>query len=415
MNSEDWQLFNLADITEIMGGGTPKTSMAEYWGGDIPWISVVDFSGEKKFIFETEKRISKLGLENSSSKILKKGQIIISARGTVGELAILGRDMAFNQSCYGLNAKSLTSNEFLYYLLKHNTDQIKRKTNGAVFDTITRDTFNHINVRLPSLNVQQSIVEILSSLDDKIELNRQTNATLEAIAQAIFKDWFVDFNFPGATGEMIEVGGERLFARTGMIPKGWRVVRLGEILEIKGGTTPSTVEETFWNGDFHWATPRDLSNLNSPILLHTDKKITKEGLAQISSGILPRGTLLLSSRAPIGYLAITDIPVSINQGFIAINTRETSNLFILFWLKNNMDIVIGRANGSTFLEINKKNFREIELVIPAMGTINDFNDVINPIFEQIKVNDYESATLAVIRDALLPKLMRGEIDVNVID
>jgi len=118
MSSRDWHKFKLSELVDIIGGGTPKTTKSEYWNGDIPWISVVDFAGDRKFVFETEKHITHLGLENSSTKILKKGYLVISARGTVGELAVLGRDMAFNQSCYGLNAKELTINDFLYYLLK---------------------------------------------------------------------------------------------------------------------------------------------------------------------------------------------------------------------------------------------------------------------------------------------------------
>jgi type I restriction enzyme S subunit len=402
MSSDKWEKFNLAEITEIIGGGTPRTTVKEYWNGSIPWISVVDFVGDKKYIFRTEKNITQLGLENSSTRILKKGQIVISARGTVGELAVLGKDMAFNQSCYGLSSKAITSNDFLYYLLKFNIEQIRRKTNGAVFDTITRETFDHIEINLPPLPTQRLIVEILSALDDKIELNRQTNATLEAIAQTIFKEWFVNFNFPGATGELVD-------SELGMIPKGWRVAKLGEILDVKGGTTPSTKIEEYWNGEYSFATPKDLSSLQSPFLLKTERRITAKGVKQISSGILPSGILLLSSRAPIGYLAISDIPVSINQGFIAINAKETSNIFILLWLKNNIETVIGRANGSTFLEISKSNFREIKIILPEKKIFLLFDKLISPFFDQINSNEKQTIAIGSIRDTLLPKLMNGDL------
>jgi len=398
MSSENWQSFRLTDLVEVIGGGTPRTSIPEYWNGDIPWISVVDFQGEKKYILKTEKHISGLGLQNSSTKILKSGQVIISARGTVGELAILGKDMAFNQSCYGLDANNLTSNEFVYYLLKHNINQIKQKTNGAVFDTITRETLDNIFVEIPSLKEQQHIVEVLSALDDKIELNRQTNATLEAIAQAVFKEWFVDFRYPGATGELVD-------SELGPIPKGWRLQKLGEILDIFGGTTPSTKVKEYWNGENWFVTPKDLSTLESPFLLKTERKISSKGVEQISSGVLPTGTLLLSSRAPIGYLAITCIPVSINQGFIAINSKETSNLFMLLWLRNNMDVVVSRANGSTFLEISKSNFRDIDIVIPDKFVIGLFERQVGPIFDQIRLNETQKISLTLIRDLLLPKLL----------
>ena len=190
---------------------------------------------------------------------------------------------------------------------------------------------------------------------------------------------------------------------------------MGDVIEIKGGTTPSTKEEKYWNGEYHWATPKDLSNLSSPILLDTERKVTKEGVSQIGSGILPKGTLLLSSRAPIGYLAISNVPISINQGFIAINAKELSNLFMLHWLKENMETIISRANGSTFLEISKTSFKEIELVIPDAQTTNRFEEIVSPIFEQIKNNEQQTATLAAVRDALLPKLMSGEIGVSEIN
>ena len=143
--------------------------------------------------------------------------------------------------------------------------------------------------------------------------------------------------------------------------------------------------------------------------MKTERRITAKGVKQISSGVLPSGILLLSSRAPIGYLAISDIPVSINQGFIAINAKETSNLFILLWLKNNIETVIGRANGSTFLEISKSNFREIKLILPDKKMLILFDELISPFFNQINFNEKQTNLLTSIRDALLPKLMSGEI------
>lgn len=275
---------------------------------------------------------------------------------------------------------------------------------GATRNALTKGMIENFDIPIPPIRTQEHISNILSSLDEKIELNRQTNATLEAVAQAIFKEWFVDFNFPGATGEMQE-------SELGLIPKGWRVGRLGEIVDVKGGTTPSTKDEKYWNGHFHWATPKDLSNLSSPVLLATERKLTKEGVAQISSGILPVGTLLLSSRAPIGYMAFSNIPVSINQGFIAINARLISNMFIFRWLKENMETVISRANGSTFLEISKSNFKEIKLGVPDTDIVDKFDQVAISLFEKIKINQQEIENLIRIRDSLLPRLMSGEIEV----
>lgn len=171
----------LSEIIELIGGGTPKTSVEEYWNGNIPWLSVKDFNNEYRYVYDTEKKITQKGLENSSTKLLAEGDIIISARGTVGELAMIPYKMAFNQSCYGIRAKKdVVDNVFLYYLLKQNIYVLKKNTHGSVFDTITRETFESIEVELPSLDVQRNIANILSDYDDKIELNNKINNNLVA-------------------------------------------------------------------------------------------------------------------------------------------------------------------------------------------------------------------------------------------
>ena len=171
--------YNLSNLFEIIGGGTPKTTVPEYWGGDIPWISVKDFNNDERFVHKTEKNITEKGLYNSSTKLLNRGDIIISARGTVGEIAVIPSPMAFNQSCYGLRAKeNLVDKDFLYYLLKNRIRTLKNNTHGSVFDTITKDTFDIIEVEIPEISYQIIIAKILSCLDDKIELNNQINKNL---------------------------------------------------------------------------------------------------------------------------------------------------------------------------------------------------------------------------------------------
>ena len=189
---------------------------------------------------------------------------------------------------------------------------------------------------------------------------------------------------------------------------------IGEVVTVVGGSTPSTANPAFWDGgNIHWATPKDLAPLRSPILLDTNSRITELGLQEISSGLLPVGTVLLSSRAPIGYLAITQIPTAINQGFIAIKcTEEVPNYFVLNWLKDNMEEIIGRANGTTFLEISKSNFRPMPIFIPSSEKMKEFVKTVEPLYQKIVANLKESRTLASLRDSLLPKLMRGEVRVR---
>jgi type I restriction enzyme S subunit len=223
MSCSGWNHVSLKEICEIIGGGTPKTSVEEYWNGDIPWLSVIDFNNESRHVFCTEKTITEKGLINSSTKILNPSDIIISARGTVGALAQLAVPMAFNQSCYGIRARNMALNDFLYYGIKNIITQIKANTHGSVFDTITRSTFDNLKIMLPSIEEQKAIAATLSCLDDKIELNNRINKTLEEMAQAIFKSWFVDFE-PFQDGEFED-------SELGRIPKGWRVGYIGELIE----------------------------------------------------------------------------------------------------------------------------------------------------------------------------------------
>ena len=174
-------IYKLSEIMDIIGGGTPKTSNPDYWNGSIPWLSVKDFGNDYRYVYETEKNITELGLTNSSTKLLNKGDIIISARGTVGEIATIPYPMAFNQSCYGLRAKKgIVDENFLYYLIKHSIRLLKKNTHGSVFDTITRDTFDGIEADVPSLEIQMKITSLLSDYDEKIELNNKINNNLAA-------------------------------------------------------------------------------------------------------------------------------------------------------------------------------------------------------------------------------------------
>jgi len=173
--------YKLSEVMDLIGGGTPKTSNPDYWNGNIPWLSVKDFNNDCRYVYETEKHITQQGLENSSTKLLQKGDVIISARGTVGEIATIPYPMAFNQSCYGLRAKpEIITEDFLYYLIKHNVYVLKKNTHGSVFDTITRDTFDGIEVEIPNIETQIKITSILSDIDEKIELNNRINENLAA-------------------------------------------------------------------------------------------------------------------------------------------------------------------------------------------------------------------------------------------
>ncbi len=290
--------------------------------------------------------------------------------------------------------------------------------------SLNNEMLARLSIAIPPLDDQAAIGRILKVLDDKIELNRRMNETLEAMARVLFKSWFVDFDpvrakaecrdpcIPGPSADLFPDAMEE--SELGEIPSGWGVVPIATLADIVGGSTPSTREPVYWEGGAHrWATPKDLSALSVPALLDTERCITDAGLQQISSGLLPKGTVLLSSRAPIGYLAVAEVPVAINQGFIAMKANEgISNLFLLFWASVSHDEIVSRANGSTFLEISKSNFRPILVIRPTDGVMNAFEGMVRPIYERIVQCERESSTLAALRDTLLPKLISGELRVK---
>jgi len=227
--------------------------------------------------------------------------------------------------------------------------------------------------------------------------------------------WKRGQSLPGLPAHLYDLFPDRLVpSELGEIPEGWEVGVIADLAEIVGGSTPSTKEPAYWqNGIHYWATPKDLSRLQFPVLLETERKITDAGLSRISSGLLPPGTVLLSSRAPIGYLAIAEVPVAINQGFIAMKPRKSvSNLFLLLWAFFSRDDILNRANGSTFQEISKRNFRSLPLVIPPEHVMQTFDEWVRPLYQRMIENERMSSTLAGLRDTLLPKLIRGEIRVK---
>jgi type I restriction enzyme S subunit len=202
-------------------------------------------------------------------------------------------------------------------------------------------------------------------------------------------------------------------SQLGPIPKGWSTSTIGDEVRVVGGSTPRTDEPRFWNGDICWITPRDLSRLSDPVVLGSERYITLDGLAQISSGLLPRGTVLLSSRAPIGYLAIVEVPVAVNQGFIAMLCEgRLPNHWVLNWTEQNMDETLSRAGGTTFAEISKANFRPIPVVVPSSGVMKAFESLATPLHERLVTNVKENAALEKLRLTLLPAFLANEITIK---
>lgn len=367
---------------------------------------------------------------------VKNGDILLTREAPIGEIGFvqgLG-DVFLGQRIMQYRAdRTKVLPRFLYYSFRSPDLQHQFGTHegsGSVVSHIRVADCHDFEVNIPPLAEQAGIANLLGDIDDKIELNRRTNETLQAMAQAIFRDWFVDFGpvhrkMQGETDPVAILGGliedadkaaqlAALFPDTlgaSGLPEGWSEEPIGDICDTVGGATPPTKSAEYWeNGKHFWATPKDLSNLSGLYVRTTERSISDEGLARISSGLSPKGSILMSSRAPIGYVAIASVPVAVNQGFIVMRpTERMPTEYAYFWTKANMDLIESNANGSTFQEISKKNFRPLPVIMPDAQTMLAFVNLAKPMLGRIEQGEIENQTLAETRDYLLPKLMSGQI------
>jgi type I restriction enzyme S subunit len=380
-----WRETTLGEEVEIISGGTPKTAITEYWNGNIPWLSVADFNDRNRWVDTADKSITELGVANSATTILKKGDLIISARGTVGALAQLKRDMAFNQSCYGIRAKERTSNDFLYYFIRSKIRDIKRNVHGAVFDTITRETFNHIKVLIPGIEEQKSITSVLSCLDNKIDLLQRQNETLEQIAQTIFSNLFEDSkNMTVTLDKVIELN------RPLTLKKGMRSAYFDMgALPVKGSWIAAPIERVFTSGS---------KFQNGDTLLARITPCLENGktafVQRLSDGETAWGStefIVMRSKAPF------PLPFSY--------LVARSNAFREFAVRV-MSGTSGRQRVQTDMLASYK------LSLPDEAVIREFFSTANHIFLKIKNNSMQIDVLDKMRDTLLPRLMNLEIKVK---
>lgn len=373
------------------------------------------------------------GLPGQAKKALKQDDILLSEiRPGNARFAYVDFDI----SNYVVSTKFMVieslgrvSPRFLYHVLTNQSalSEFQRiaESRSGTFPQITFDSIAHFPIPIPPEREQEQLVEFLDALEGRITLLRETNKTLEAIAQAIFKSWFIDFDpvrakIDGRVAASLDEKTAALFpdelveSELGSVPKGWDIKTVGDVIDTVGGATPDTKNLDYWEpAEHYWTSPKDLSGINDPVLLSTERLISSFGLSKISSGLLPAGTLLMSSRAPIGYLAITNVPVAINQGYIAMPPGgQVSPLYMLRWCQANMEGIKGRANGSTFMEISKKAFRPIPILLPNKELLDLFEVTCGTLFDKLVLNSKQAQTLCEIRNSLLPRLISGKLRVE---
>lgn len=365
-----WRECKLGEIIEIIGGGTPKTSISEYWNGNIPWLSVVDFNTGKKYVSKTEKTITEEGLKNSSTKLLQKNDIIISARGTVGVLAMLDKPMTFNQSCYGIRAKENEStNDYIFYLLKDTVNQLLQISHGGVFDTITKATFDEIDISLPPLEEQKTIAEVFSSLDDKIDLLHRQNQTLESLAQTLFRQWFIE-----------EAKEE------------WEVGTFGDLVEVSSGK--SLKRELF-------------DDMGKYEVLGANGKIGKTNEWLFEEELIYTGRV-----GTLGNIFLIDEAKKVWLSDNTLVVKPKKYFYFIYFLM--IDFQLENLNvGSTQPLVRQSDLKNIEISLPNDEIVLRFEQQSKGIFKKINQNKKQIQTLENLRDTLLPKLLSGEVRVEI--
>lgn len=403
----EWVSHKLSDLMEIIGGGTPKTNVASYWNGDIPWLSVVDFNSGLKHVRNTEKQISQEGLENSSTKMLNKRDIIISARGTVGAMAMLETPMTFNQSCYGLRFKyPLNSQDYLFYLVKNSINELMQISHGGVFDTITKATFDEVTVNVPEDETEQhAIAEVLSSLDDKIDLLHRNNKTLEEMAETLFRQWF-DMSETsklklGHIGDFFEetIGGE------------WGKETLNEEFSVEAICIRGT----------------DIGNLidgipSPPTRYLSDKKFQKckvlhgDIIIEISGGTEDQSTgrARYFDTKTIEMLGGSVVFSNFCRLLRPINKEIYPYLYLLLRFLYDRGDFFNLENGTSGIKnLALKPFLNDELYpIPDIETAIKFSQQVLPLLNKTGYNRIQINNLSKLRDTLLPKLMSGQVVVH---
>lgn len=377
--------YRLSEIMDIIGGGTPKTSVPNYWNGNIPWLSVKDFNDDRRYVYTAEKSITEEGLKHSSTTLLQRDDIIISARGTVGELAMIPYPMAFNQSCYGLRAKpEIVESEFLYYLLKYNVRLLKNNVHGTVFDTITRDTFHCIEVNVPDKSVQKQISELLCALDDKIELNTRINENLSQQAQAIFNKNFLI--------------GESL-------PVGWYKSNLSSIAHYLNGLAMQKYRPI--------AGETGLPVLKIKELRHG---MTDSSSERCTADIKPEyivhdGDIIFSWSGSLLVDFWCGGDCGLNQHLFKVTSTQFDKWFIYAWTNYYLHhfIAVAADKATTMGHIKRDELDKAEVIVPSSGDYMEISAFMQPLYDSIISNRIESRKLSELRDTLLPRLMSGEL------
>lgn len=386
----EWKECKLGDVAEIVGGGTPSTSVNEYWNGTIPWLTPRDLTGyNKTYISHGELNITEEGLRKSSTKLMPKGTVLLTSRAPIGYVAIAENEVCTNQGFKSLILnKKLGLNIFVYYWLRNNVDYLQSVGTGTTFAEISGSVLKGLDILLPPLPEQKAIAGVLSSLDDKIDLLHRQNKTLEAMAEVLFRQWFIE---PCKDG----------------LPEGWREGKIPDEFAFTMGQSPVG---TSFNED-KIGVAMFQGNVDFGFRFPSERVYTTEPTRFAE----PLDTLI-SVRAPVGEQNMALVKCCIGRGVAAFRYDANKDYYTYTYFKiRSLMTGIKQFNdeGTVFGSIGKADFEALDITIPPQALIEDYEMTAKPLNDKVIENCMQSRTLEKLRDTLLPKLMSGEVRVAV--
>ena len=391
----NWKKLKIEDCAEVIGGGTPSTKKKEYWDGDISWITPKDLSNyNNRYISKGSRNISEKGLKYSSARLLPKNSVLLTTRAPIGYLAISKKELATNQGFKSLIMKNGNFPEFFYYLLKNNISKLLQYASGTTFMELNATNLKSIEFYIPEVKEQKRIASILSALDDKIELNNKTNKILEEMAQTIFKEWFINFNFPNEYGKPYKKsGGEMIDSELGKIPKGWKVITLKDIISIAKGKKPkATSDKITEKFTMPYLTINCYNNEATEYTEYNEKMHVKElDIVMVMDG--NAGKIFYGKE---GILSSTMAKLIV----------EDSNLneLVFYFLKSIEYDLMYHTVGSVIQHADKQYMLNKKFCV-SLDNLERLSDIFKCIRKEISLNKKENKKLSNIRDSLLPKLM----------
>ena len=402
-----WKMTTLGEVAEkIFSGGTPSTQRADFYDGTIPWLRTQEVNFN--YIYDTDIKITEEGLNNSSAKWVPENSVIIAMYGnSAGRTAFSKIRMTTNQACCNFIAdKEKSDAMFIFFNLRGRYLEIEGMANGGAQQNLSGLVLKELRLNLPPLPEQRAIAAVLSSLDNKIELLRAQNKTLEASAQAIFKEWFVNFNFPGATGKMID-------SELGEIPEGWRVGKIKDLIDILSGFSFLSSEFS-QDGKYKLVTIKNVQDRYfDSTTTDTLKEIPEKMPAHCK---LESGDILLSLTGNVGRICLVNGEgYLLNQRVAKLKAKDSTDYaftYLLFLQDSIFSLLQSTASGTAQQNLSPIQTKEIEIIIADRRTLDQFGRVANKLVQKINDNLSQIQILSKLRDALLPKLIKGAVRVK---